>query len=483
MTDGSTKRRWLPAAARLGACGLAAAICANSAAVDMKDAEAAAAAGNHEYAVVIAKDLAANGDPRAALFLANAHLNATGVEGDLNQAVKWFFKAGDKGEKEALHTLSLLRRKANQSPTADAVAQAIRAAFANYRNQEIAAEFEELPEGAEGDSTGARLFKSGRKEEAMAVLLREARALDPAALIYLRIFYFNKVEGVPERDPRILAFFRQAAEEGDEKSREILGRILMEGTGAPKDEEKGMEMLADATTDESRKLLVKAYLDRGWEEKAAAVYREAAKAGSAWGNFEYAKLLLRDGLNAEAIPYLDRTVAAEPENWPATIKLGKALIEAPGAARDTKRGFALYRRAAEKGDDAVSQYVLGLLYLRGVGAPPSKEQAVTWFAKAAERGVTQARVELDKLTVSTRPRIAAADADVPMDMGAEEGSTAPSPAPSPAPKPKFHVVAEGDTFYGITLEYGISYLALRRANPGVNEAKLRLGQKIRLPGK
>jgi len=45
------------------------------------------------------------------------------------------------------------------------------------------------------------------------------------------------------------------------------------------------------------------------------------------------------------------------------------------------------------------------------------------------------------------------------------------------------VVEEGDTFYGITLEYGISYLALRRANPGVNEAKLRLGQKIKLPRK
>ncbi len=457
--------------------------------VDIKDAETAAAAGDHEYAVIIAKDLAKNGDAKAALFLANAYLNASGVEGDLDQAVKWFFRASDRGIAEAGHTLSLLRRKVFQSDADDAVARAIRVAFENHREKELAAEYPGLAGSESGDSIGARLFKAGRKEEALKALLREARALDPAAVIFLRIFYFNKVEGVPERDPRILTFFREAADEGDPRSREILGRILLEGGGEDGEEQKGIEMLSDATTEESRKLLVKAYLERGWEEKAAAVYRQAGKDGSAWGNFEYAKLLLRDGLRDEAVPYLERSLSADPQHWQATVKLGKALIERRRGLDDLSRGFDLYKRAADEGGDPVSQYVVGLLYLRGTGVPASKEDAVTYFAKAAEGGVAQAQEELDKLTKTAKPRMTASSSDVPEESAVEAGAGGARPVKKAVSKPRskgrpaVHVVAEGDTFYGITLEYGISYLALRRANPGVNEAKLRLGQKIKLPRK
>ena len=454
--------------------------------VDIQDAEAAAASGDHEYAVTIAKDLAGNGDAKACLFLANAYLNAAGVEGDLNQAVTWFFRASDKGVAEAGHTLSLLRRKVFQSESDDAVARAIGAAFEGYRTKALAEEFKELDDAKSGESIGARLFKAGRKEEALKTLLREARALDPAAFIFLKIFYFNRIEGVPERDPRILAFFREAAEEGDSRARDILGRILMEN-GAAQDEEKAIEMLAESTSEESRKLLVKAYLERGWEEKAVGVYREAAKEGSAWGNYEYAGLLLREGLREEAIPYLERTLSAEPEHWQATIKLGKALIERRSGLSDLSRGFDLYKRAADIGNDAVSQYVVGLLYLRGTGVPASREDAVSYFAKAAEGGVIQAQQELDKLTASSSPRMAAPSSDVPeaaaVSAGGGKAVEAVQPAPAPRSRPAVHVVEEGDTFYGITLEYGISYLALRRANPGVNEAKLRLGQKIKLPRK
>jgi len=234
-------------------------------------------------------------------------------------------------------------------------------------------------------------------------------------------------------------------------------------------------------------MLVKAYLERGWEEKAAGVYRQAGKEGSAWGNFEYAKLLLRDGLRDEAIPYLERSLTADPQHWQATVKLGKALIERRRGLSDLSRGFDLYKRAADDGDDAVSQYVVGLLYLRGTGVPASKEDAVTYFAKAAESGVAQAQEELDKLTKTSKPRMTASSSDVPEEpaVRAEGGGVKPAKKVVAAPKGRlaFHVVEEGDTFYGITLEYGVSYLALRRANPGVNEAKLRLGQKIKLPRK
>jgi len=453
-------------------------------AIDMKDAETAAASGNHEYALVIAKDLAKTGNAEAALFLAKAYLNGTGVEGDLNQAVKWFFQADAGQIEEAGETLSLLRRKIFGAEPADAVAEAVKEAFKQYRTRELPSEFPELAEGVEGESVGARLFKAGQKEEAVKVLLREARALDPAAAIYLKIFYFNVVEGVPERDPRILAHFQQLAEEGDPVSREILGRILIEGAGMPKDEDKGIEMLSDATSEDSRKTLAAAYLERGWEERAAEVYRKAGAEGSPWGNFEYAKLLLRDGLHSDAVKYLERTLEADPDNWAASIKLGKTLIEGRGFSPDRERGFALYRRAADAGNDPISQYVVGLLYLRGVGVTASKENAIRYFAKAASQGVAQARKELDKLTAAKSPTVVASDSDVPVELDKATAAKVTVSAPSkPAGRPKVHVVREGDTFYGITLKYDISYLKLRRANPSVNEARLRLGQRIKLPAK
>lgn len=478
----------LGAAARAVALFLAfgPAVCA---AVDMKDVEAAVAEGNKEYAVVIAKDLTSLGDGRAALFLANAYLNADGVEGDLNQAVNWFFKADEKGVEDPGRTLSLLRRKAYQSKGDDPVTAAILNAFKNYRDNEIAAEFPELTSGNDespGESTGARLFKAGRKEAALATLLKEAYALDQSAAIYLKVLYFNRVAGVPEHDPRILDYFRQSAEEGNSQSRELLGRILMTGVGAPKSENQAIDLLEGAVTDESRELLAGAYLARGWEEKASALYLESAREGGAWGNYQYALLLLRDGLNQEAATYFQRTLEADPKHWQAMVKLGKTLVEGKGMPADPRRGFALYRRAADEGKDPVSAYVVGLLYLKGIGVERSKENAISYLARAAAQGISQARQELDKLTESNVPQMAASDSDVPMDMdpAPEQKESAPDPPKAvKTARPTHHVVEEGDTFYGITLEYGISYRNLRRANPRVNEAKLTVGQKIALPSK
>jgi TPR repeat protein len=463
------------------ACGLV-----ECPAVDMKDVEAAVAEGKQEYAVVITKDLANLGNGEAALFLAHAYLNADGVEGDLPKAVKWFFKAEEKGVVDPKKTLPLLRHKIHQSSRDDSVTLAIRKAFKEYRETEIAGRFPELTAGDEensGDSIGARLFKAGRKEVALTTLLNEADALDQAAAIYLKVLYFNRVEGVPEHDPRILEYFRKSAGEGNPQSRELLGRILMSGIGAAKSENQAMEMLEGAASQESRELLANAYLTRGWEEKASALYLDSAREGGAWGNYQYALLLMRAGLHKDAATYFERTLKADPQHWPAMVKLGKTLVEGKGMKPQPQRGFALYKRAADDGKDPVSAYVVGLLYLKGIGVGKSKDNAIPYLAKAAAQGISQAKQELDRLTESDMPRTSASDADVPMDMDPAPSKTKPASSASKPTRPKHYVVEEGDTFYGITLDYGVSYRNLRRANPRVNEAKLKVGQKIVLPAK
>ena len=53
--------------------------------------------------------------------------------------------------------------------------------------------------------------------------------------------------------------------------------------------------------------------------------------------------------------------------------------------------------------------------------------------------------------------------------------------PSGARAPKLYTVAEGDWFYKIAKAQGISLKSLAEANPGVDSAKLKVGQTLKLP--
>ena len=61
------------------------------------------------------------------------------------------------------------------------------------------------------------------------------------------------------------------------------------------------------------------------------------------------------------------------------------------------------------------------------------------------------------------------------------GAATPPPQPS-CPNGFFHVVRPGDTFYGLSQQFGISVEAIMRANPGINPNNLQVGQRICIPG-
>ncbi len=63
---------------------------------------------------------------------------------------------------------------------------------------------------------------------------------------------------------------------------------------------------------------------------------------------------------------------------------------------------------------------------------------------------------------------------------------APTPIPEPAPaapagEAKVHVVEKNDSFYTMSKKYGVGMKAIEAANPGVNSARLKIGQKINIP--
>ncbi|MHB1701983.1 MAG: tetratricopeptide repeat protein [Acidobacteriaceae bacterium] len=51
-------------------------------------------------------------------------------------------------------------------------------------------------------------------------------------------------------------------------------------------------------------------------------------------------------------------------------------------------------QAAAQGGDAKAQYMLGVMYDNGQGAPQDFAQAVSWFRKATEQGEAKAQYNL-----------------------------------------------------------------------------------------
>jgi LysM repeat protein len=79
----------------------------------------------------------------------------------------------------------------------------------------------------------------------------------------------------------------------------------------------------------------------------------------------------------------------------------------------------------------------------------------------------------------TNPPVAAAPEVVPAKTLPDAPSTvAPIPVPATA---KPYTVVKGDSFYKIAKANGVSVKALMAANPGVDSAKLKVGQGLQLP--
>ncbi|MDI6742186.1 MAG: N-acetylmuramoyl-L-alanine amidase [Smithella sp.] len=75
--------------------------------------------------------------------------------------------------------------------------------------------------------------------------------------------------------------------------------------------------------------------------------------------------------------------------------------------------------------------------------------------------------------------VAAAIVQGLVDMyGIKKAATA---TPAPTPSSGTHTIASGDTFWSLSRRYGVTVDDIRRANPGVDAARLQIGQEVRIP--
>ena len=156
-------------------------------------------------------------------------------------------------------------------------------------------------------------------------------------------------------------WFREASEGGDPAACTALAMLIVNGQ-------------ATSGTDEDAFRLLSIAADEGHVEAML-----------------YLGSLYRDGKGT------DRDLSAA-ETWfrrasvrgnrSATLSLGFLLIEAI-EPHDYVSGASVFREAAEQGDP-VGQYVLGKLYLAGLGVPPDDEKAFGWLNQAAEQDLLPA---------------------------------------------------------------------------------------------
>ncbi len=109
--------------------------------------------------------------------------------------------------------------------------------------------------------------------------------------------------------------------------------------------------------------------------------------------------LREQGRYEEAFGYFERGIQLKPNHPEIQFMLGLSFSGGEGAPRDNAMARAWYRKAAEQGLKE-AQYNLGLSYYGwddGPGLRQNYEEAADWFRKAAEQGYERAQGRLDLL--------------------------------------------------------------------------------------
>ncbi len=352
---------------RLGKFGPALADFKEAARLDERNAEAALQVGwMHYYGYGVTptdyaeagrwfKKAAELGDSEAMAAVGMLHGNGRGVPRDYAEAVQWYRRAVGLGQPVAMIWLADYYRVGRGTTKDEAEA-----------NRLYAAALEAIPvAGADRPITVNALgvIYQQRGEDAVAVgWYRKAAELgSPLAMSNLAWMYANG-RGIAKDARKAADWYRKAAELGEPLGMRNLGIALTHGQGMAKDAAEALRWFrrgADLGDVRCLAYVALAYeLGRGMPadlKEAARLYRQAADRGDAL----------------------------------ALCNLGAMYVSGRGVPKDDAEAFQLFRKGAEQSDPG-SMSNFGWMYQQGLGARTDDTQAVYWFKKAAEMGEARA---------------------------------------------------------------------------------------------
>ncbi|ARP88247.1 tetratricopeptide repeat protein [Bordetella genomosp. 9] len=184
-------------------------------------------------------------------------------------------------------------------------------------------------------------------------------------------------------------WIQAAAEHGLVEAQAILGQMLLDGAGVPRDPEAGFAWFKRAAQADhlmSINMVGRCY-ENGWgtardEVVAAYWFRLAAERGLDWGMYNHAHML-RDGRGgvprdrAAALQWYRR--AAGMGHIKSIGVVGRFLEEGDVVPRDLDAAMDCYRQAAEGGDFRGMFHYARLLLDRG-----QRDQAAAWLRRVPE---------------------------------------------------------------------------------------------------
>ncbi|QKS00109.1 sporulation protein [Sphingomonas sp. CL5.1] len=172
--------------------------------------------------------------------------------------------------------------------------------------------------------------------------------------------------------------------------------------------------------------------------QATEWFHKAAMKGHAQAEDNYALILFQEGHKAEALPWLEKSVARDEKR--TELVLGTMLFNGDAVAKDWARAFALVSRSQEQG---LSQAAQTLAQMDQYITPEQRQQGLA-MAKRIEADGRAARLAAatSPLPASEPPqRAAALNLPAPPPPAKAAGASYPVPghgkaAPAPAPKPE-----------------------------------------------
>jgi TPR repeat protein len=272
-----------------------------------------------------------------------------------------------------------------------------------------------VPAMAQDLQKGVVAYEGGEYASAFKELRPLAEKGNAKAQTHLGLMY-RYGRGVLQNYGEAVKWYRLAAAQGYARAQNALGNRYRLGQGVPQDETeaaKWYRKAADQGYAGAQYSLGISY-EKGQgvpQNQAEAVkwYRKAAAQGHADA---------RNSLGSKSAESPGTVTKAPPRGpLPGRSSANKSSVNvAPPAPKETsahpsataedfRKGMAAYKRGdyaaalgawgpiAEQGD-AVAEYSVGLMYLRGHGVPQDDSEAIKWYRRAAGRGLASAQNNL-----------------------------------------------------------------------------------------
>lgn len=358
-----------------------------------KEAMDAFQAGRHAKAVELAKPLADQGNPEALYLMGFAHETGQGAESSKETALEYYRKAAAAKHKDAAYRLSFILLASEKEEERDQARQAL----------ETAAKDDPAVAGrilGEAYLRG-RLSPTADPDKAIFWWKRAADAGDVPSLMLMGRFYEGQF-GFPElKDPKeALASYSKAAGLGNASAMAAIGSRLLSGDEKIRNEKKGREWLKKAieAKEYSGYLVLGDYEENIKKDLKAALaeYERGKDAGQVdcalrTADFYFeGKGVEKDTLRGTAL----LKKAAEDGSGAASLRMAVQALS--GEKPDLLTGYK-YLLAAANGNLPEAQNELGLFYLSGKLALADSSAGVAWLTRAAQGGYAQAQNNLATL--------------------------------------------------------------------------------------